>query len=437
MRSSYRVENWRIQRETQQYKTDRDRENERRARPFSAEGRITLTSVSIEQISLGLLDTRTAGARIGSASMLGVTLARAKDKLEFSVARIELRETDGERCILEMGEIEKEEALDVSSLDTSTTTSISVTMGTLRYHHSPDLVSSVVASGNSLLVLVEEQLSQISSKATEAASRALNYKTVEFTIAARSPVVALPRCPNSEQRLEGHLGNVTVSIEQISLGLLDTRTAGARIGSASMLGVTLARAKDKLEFSVARIELRETDGERCILEMGEIEKEEALDVSSLDTSTTTSISVTMGTLRYHHSPDLVSSVVASGNSLLVLVEEQLSQISSKATEAASRALNYKTVEFTIAARSPVVALPRCPNSEQRLEGHLGNVTVRGRSTREGGGSVKVEVVQIHLYAVRGSGEGDTLPILHNTDLLIDVTAETSFGPVIERFFRQF
>ena len=54
--------------------------------------------------------------------------------------------------------------------------------------------------------------------------------------------------------------------------------------------------------------------------------------------------------------------------------------------------------------------------------HSGNVTVKGRSTREGVVSVKVEVVQIHLYAVRG--EEEPLPILHNTDLLVDVTAET-------------
>ena len=54
-------------------------------------------------------------------------------------------------------------------------THVDAHVGALQYFHSPGFASSVMISVNSLLLLVEEQITQISSRASQAANMVINY----------------------------------------------------------------------------------------------------------------------------------------------------------------------------------------------------------------------------------------------------------------------
>ena len=63
-----------------------------------------------------------------------------------------------------------------------------------------------------------------------------------------------------------------MTVEHVSLGLLDPRSSRTKIGTAAMLGVTLdlkreGRTQD-VRFGVGRIQLRELDYEKCVLGLG-------------------------------------------------------------------------------------------------------------------------------------------------------------------------
>ena len=72
--------------------------------------------------------------------------------------------------------IVKQESRDVTPRDMTShhATTVDVVVGSLQYFHSPAFTSAVISSVNSLLLLVEEQVSQISSKASQAANRVMS-----------------------------------------------------------------------------------------------------------------------------------------------------------------------------------------------------------------------------------------------------------------------
>ena len=67
------------------------------------------------------------------------------------------------------------QALSITRTKAPGTLVVDAHVGSLQYFHSPAFTSAVISSVNSLLLLVEEQVSQISSKATQAANRVINY----------------------------------------------------------------------------------------------------------------------------------------------------------------------------------------------------------------------------------------------------------------------
>ena len=65
-----------------------------------------------------------------------------------------------------------------------------------------------------------------------------------------------------------------MTVEHVSLGLLDPRSSRDKIGTAAMLGVTLnlkrEGASQDVRFGVGRIQLRELDSENCVLGLGKM-----------------------------------------------------------------------------------------------------------------------------------------------------------------------
>ena len=65
-----------------------------------------------------------------------------------------------------------------------------------------------------------------------------------------------------------------MTVEHVSVGLLDPRSSRNKIGTAAMLGVSLtADLRDQLRslrFGVGRIQLRELGDEKCILGLGQM-----------------------------------------------------------------------------------------------------------------------------------------------------------------------
>ena len=64
-----------------------------------------------------------------------------------------------------------------------------------------------------------------------------------------------------------------MTVEHVSLGLLDPRSPRNKIGTAAMLSVSLAaditrHQLQSLRFGVGRIQLRELGDEKCILGLG-------------------------------------------------------------------------------------------------------------------------------------------------------------------------
>ena len=65
-----------------------------------------------------------------------------------------------------------------------------------------------------------------------------------------------------------------MSVEHVSLGLLDPRASRNKIGSVAMLGVSLSvertGAAQETRLDVGRIQLRELGNEKTILGLGEM-----------------------------------------------------------------------------------------------------------------------------------------------------------------------
>ena len=65
-----------------------------------------------------------------------------------------------------------------------------------------------------------------------------------------------------------------MTVEHVSLGLLDPRSSRNKIGTAAMLGVTLNIKREGgvrgVRFGVGRIQLREMESETCVLGLGQM-----------------------------------------------------------------------------------------------------------------------------------------------------------------------
>jgi hypothetical protein len=65
-----------------------------------------------------------------------------------------------------------------------------------------------------------------------------------------------------------------MTVEHVSLGLLDPKSSRKKIGTAAMLGVTLNLRRESgiqnVRFGVGRIQLRELDSEKCVLGLGQM-----------------------------------------------------------------------------------------------------------------------------------------------------------------------